>query len=137
MPLDLDDLNRPRTRWIALEGHLAGVEILVRFYGTEATQKFRNRMESDGIIKVTRDNPLSVNPGREGAFFEALAARYVVDWREAEGHEGAIKPQGAPFDAKKMGAVLRAYPSAYELVMREVAKEDSFFPDEPQPSTQS
>ena len=131
MPLNLDELNRPRSRWVPFDGHLDGIEILVRFCGTHETQRFRNKLESDGIIRVTRDNPLAVNLGREAAFFEAMAAKYVTDWR------GAIQPEGAAYDAKKMGAVIGSYPRAFELLMAAVADENSFFPEEPEGSTTS
>lgn len=131
MPLNLDDLNRPRTRWVPLDGHLAGVEIHVRFFGTQDSQRFRNQLEGDGIIRVTRENPLAVNLGREAAFFEAMAAKYVIDWR------GNIQPEGAPYDPKKMGAVLAAYPRSFELLMQAVGDENRFFPSEPEDSTKN
>lgn len=123
MPLDLDDAKRPKTRWIPFDGHLAGVEILVQFHGTEETQKFRSRLESDGIVRVTKDDPLKVSPGRELAFFRAMAARYVLDWR------GDIRPEGAAYSAEKMGDVLAAYPRAFEVLMKAVADENGFFGD--------
>jgi hypothetical protein len=121
MPLDLDDTKRQKTRWVPFDGHLDGVEILVEFFGTEEAQKFRNRLEADGITKSTRDDPLKINPGREAAFFRAIAARYVRDWR------GSITPAGSAYDAEKMGAVLAAYPRAFEILMKAVGDENGFF----------
>lgn len=122
MPLDLDDTKRARQRWVPFDGHLAGVEILVEFFGTEDSQKFRNRLEADSIIRSSKgDEPLKVNPGRESAFFLAIAKRYVRDWR------GDIRPQGTAYDADKMASVLAAYPRAFEILMKAVGDENGFF----------
>lgn len=128
MPLDLDDAKRPKKRWVAFDGHLTGVEILVQFFGTEDTQRFRNRLQSEGIVTVTKDDPLKINIGREAAFFREIAKKYVLDWRVAEGYPpDTIKPEGTAYDAEKMADVLRAYPSAFNLVMRSVGDENGFF----------
>lgn len=132
MPLDLDDAKRPKKRWVAFDGHLIGVEILVQFFGTEDSQRFRNRLQSEGIITVTKDDPLKINIGREAAFFREIAKKYVLDWRVAEGFPPETirsdeHPEGAPYDAEKMADVLRAYPSAFTLVMRSVGDENGFF----------
>lgn len=133
MPLDLDDAKRPKKRWVPFDGHLAGVEILVRFFGTEDTQRFRNRLQSEGIISVTKDDPLRINTGREAAFFREIAKQYVLDWRVAEGYPPSTirsdeHPEGpAPYDTEKMADVLRAYPSAFAMVMSSVGNEAGFF----------
>lgn len=133
MPLDLDDAKRPKKRWVPFDGHLTGVEILIQFFGTQDTQRFRNRLQSEGIIKVTKDDPLNVNPGREAAFFLEIAKKYILDWRVAEGFPpDTIKSDehpngGAPYTAQKMADVLAAYPSAFSLVMRSVGDENGFF----------
>jgi len=124
MPLDLDDVKRPKKRWLPMDGHLSGVDLLVQFIGTQETQRFRNRLEGDGIITVTKDNPLKINAGRDKAFFREVTVRYVLDWR------GDIKPEGAAYDAEKMADVLCAYPRAFELLMQAVADENSFFAPE-------
>jgi len=137
MGLNLDQIGQEKTRWLPLQGHLAGVEIQIRFVGTEDSQKFHSRMEADGIIRVTREDPMHINAGREAAFFKAIAARYVVDWREDEAWRAehpdappAISrngPKGTAFDVDDMASVLRFYPSAYRQLMSACAEEDAFF----------
>lgn len=138
MPLDLEDGKRPKTRWVPFDGHLVGVEILVEFLGTEQRQKFLARLESDGITRPTKDDPMKVNLGRERAFFRAWAKQYVRDWRVAEGFPPeTIKPQGAAFDADKMGDVLAQYPRAFELLLNAIGDENAFFDAAPSDSTPS
>jgi hypothetical protein len=127
--LNLDLVGAALTRWIPLKGHLTGVGIKIKFAGTEEGQKFRSRLEAAGIIKVTREDPLNIRPGRETEFFRAVVDQYVLDWREEKGHEGCIKggTKGTGYDPETMADVLRAYPSAYLQVMAAVAEEDAFF----------
>lgn len=127
MPINFNDTG-PKQRWVPFDGHLAGIEILVQFYGTEERQKFANYLESKGITRVTKDNPLKINPGRERAFFLEIAKRYVRDWRVAEGFPPeTMQPEGAVYDDIKMGGVLADYPRAFEILMSAVENENAFF----------
>lgn len=124
--MDLQELTeRPKTRWIALHGHLEGVELLVQSATPEESQKFSNKLRRDGITRPSRDNPLDVTDGRERDFFREFAAYYVKDWR------GKIMPEGTPYDAKVMGLVMGAYRIAFEAVLAAVSDENAFFGNGP------
>ena len=125
MPLDLQSVGTERTRWVSLDGHLAGVEILVRSVSPQEGRRFHSRLMSLGIVRVNRDNPFDVAPGREAAFFQAMAEQYVLDWR------GDIQPEGTKYSADAMGKVLAAYKRAFDALVGAIAEEDAFF--EPRP----
>ena len=129
MPLDLDSTGNERTRWVSLDGHLAGVDILVRSVTPAEARRFYNRLQSQGIVKANKDNPLDVAPGRETAFFRAMAEQYVIDWR------GDITPKDAPYSIDKMGAVLGAYSRAFSALLAAIGEEDAFFESRPERPT--
>jgi hypothetical protein len=126
--MDLNDLEseQPRSRWVALHGHLEGVELLVKMASPKEARRFHARLLQHSIVRETRDNPFDVVAGREKDFFRAMAEMYVLDWR------GNIKPEGTKYSVDTMGKVLGAYRRAFERLMEVIGEEDAFF--EPAPS---
>lgn len=136
MPLNVNEVGSRRTRWIALEGHLVGVDLLVRGATPQEARRFSNKLQQMGITRPNRDNPLDVVPGREEAFFLEIARQYVLDWRgDVWSDDERTVP--APFDVVKMGQVLGAYQRAFQAVQVAVAEEDAFFVTPPSPPTSS
>ncbi len=120
--MDLQDLTeRPKTRWVPLFGHLAGIELLIRFATPQESQKFANKLRRAGITRAKAEHPFDVADGREEDFFREFAQMYVLDWR------GDIKPEGTAYSAETMGKVLGAYRRALDRVVEVITDEDAFF----------
>ena len=118
--LDLSRLEEQRRRWVALSGHLSGVEVEIRHVGPKEQEKFRQKMVRLGILKQTEAGH-SINGGRAEDFFRAYAENYITDWR------GDIKPEGTAYSAEAMGRVLGAYTVAFEKVTKALSEEADFF----------
>jgi hypothetical protein len=119
--LDLTTLDQERRRWIQMSGALTGVELEVRHSGPKEQERFRQALIRSGVMKPSPSG-VEINSGREADFFKAYAEKYVTGWR------GDIQPEGAPYDAAKMGAVLGAVNGALEQITRALGEEADFFP---------
>ena len=129
MGLDLDDIARPKTRWVDLgpQFHEAGpdgstlkVEVLVTAATPRGSQRFRNRLTRDGVLR--KDG--TVADGQEDAFALALAREYVTDWR------GPIKlgdQADPPYAPERMARVFSFSPNALKAVDEAVGDETRFF----------
>ncbi len=118
--LDLEALDQEHTRWIAMGGALAGVDLEIRHVGPKQQEKFRQKMIRDGILKKA-DGGVEIASGRQDDFFRAYAEHYVSNWR------GQIKPEGAVYDPKIMGIVLGKYQIAFEQIGKALSEEADFF----------
>lgn len=123
MPIDLGTMGQDPQEWISLGGHLAGVDVLVRFCSPEQSQKFKRRMVSKGIMKYGRNLEFDVNAGREKDFFIAYAEFYILDWR------GDVHQGGEPVDynSKAMGSVLASSNMAFDQIDKAILEEERFF----------
>jgi len=129
--LDLEQLGVERRRWVRLGGALEGVEVEVRHAGPRSQEKFRQKLQRDGVIKNS-DSGYTINPGREDAFFREYAERFITDWR------GDIRlgdTKNPPYDHEKMGKVLGAYSVAFEQLVRALSDEADFFSENGSAST--
>src|SRR5580765_1136290 len=110
MPFDTRTVGQRRTRWIALDGHLEGVEIMVLLASPAESQKFRNDLVNKGILPV---GGLSTQPvmGREDDYYYEVANKYVLDWR------GKIEPEGTRYDARLMGFAIGDSINLYRRIL--------------------
>jgi hypothetical protein len=137
MPMDLSQLRTKRTRWLAMPGQLDGVEVLVALATPAEAMRFRNQLVMKGIMPRDAQG-LTAAIGHEDDLFREIASNYVLDWRVKEGYPpSTIQPEGAPYSAEQMGAVLANYPSAYHAVLLGVNEEQAFFTNGRGASTES
>lgn len=120
MPLNIEEVNPVRSRWLELSGPLAGVSVLIKQASPREAERFRQRLAGNGILR-TKDNEFQINRGREDDFFKEYATYYVLDWR------GDITPAGTVYSAETMGRVLGAYSTAYKMISAAIAEESDFF----------
>ena len=125
--IDLNDLDKQRQRWISLGGPLKGVDILVKHASPKEAERFRQRCARLGILKSARDEGWNINTGRETDFFEEFATFYVLDWRDTPGIKDPPAKTGGEYSAQKMGIVLGASQSAFELVSKVIIDDAGFF----------
>lgn len=121
MGIDLDRLDAPKQRWIGLPVPLAGVEILLKHCSPRDGERFRQKLVRDGVLRSARSDGWDINQGRQDDFFAALCQWFILDWR------GDITPEGAPYDAFKMGRVLGASNSIFEYVTKHMTDDMTFF----------
>lgn len=121
MPIDLNDLDRIRQRWLPLSGPLAGVEVLIKHASPREAERFRQKLTRQGVLRAGKDEGWQINTGREDDFFRMFAEYYVLDWR------GDIRPEGAAYDSAKMGRVLGASQDAFKQLSDAIADDTGFF----------
>lgn len=119
--LDLTKIGEAKSRWISLGDPLTGVEVEVIHCGPRDQERFRKKLTRDGVLKNGE-----IATGREDAFFQAYAEKYVTDWR-GDIHGGDASGPTPPYNAAQMGTVLGAYSSAFEAVSKAVLEEADFF----------
>ena len=126
MPINLGNMGLTPERWVELQGHLSGVDVLVRFCSPRESQKFKRRMVTLGIMKYGKSGEFDLNAGREEDFFKAYAEFYILDWR-GDVHEGGEDGPAPAYSAKAMGSVLAASNEAFDLVDKAILEEAAFF----------
>ena len=122
--LNLEDLDKPHSRWVRLGGALEGVEIEVQYAGPEEQDKFRQKLVRAGVLKQDKLGNYNINAGRSKEYFRLYAQKYITGWR------GDIKlgdEDNPAYDPQQMGAVLGAYGSAFEQVAKELEDDTDFF----------
>jgi hypothetical protein len=130
MPLDLEQIAKPKNRWLSLTGQLSGVDVLVRYATPKEQERFRQKLVREGVLKTSQGSS-SINMGREDDFFSAFAKSYILDWR------GDIKPEGTTYDAGQMGRILGASQSAFSQISDAVTEEADFLAENVDESSQS
>lgn len=101
MGINLDELDRVRSRWLPLAGQLRGVDLLIRYGAPREMERFRQKLIRLGVLKSGRgDGGPEINAGRDDEFFRLYAENFILDWR------GDIKPEGTAYSPEVMGKVL-------------------------------
>ena len=122
--LDLEQLDKPHSRWIRLTQALEGVEIELLYAGPEEQERFRQKLIRAGVLRQDKNGNVNINSHRESEFFRLYALKYITGWR------GDIKlgnEENPAYDSAKMGAVLGAYGSAFAQIAAELEDETDFF----------
>lgn len=130
--MELQDLaERPKTRWVPLYGHLAGVELLIRCVTPEESQKFSSRLRRQGITRAKGDHPFDIADGRETAFFREFAAQYVMDWRGQVTLNGQTYTANAGPTSEDVGKFLGGNRAAFDAVVTAAQDDGAFFESGP------
>ena len=116
--LDLGAIEQPRTKWVAF----GGVEFLLKYASPHENDQFRRRLRQDGIIRTGKNGEIDVAPGREQAFYRAMADQYVMDWRG-----NITDPDGNGYTAEKMAKVLEYHGGILVAIQEAVSEHESFF----------
>lgn len=117
---DIEELGRPRSAFVALDGPAEGVEIEVCYATPVEAQRWRNRLRSRGILNKNDD----IASGQEKAYCEEFVRQYVRGWRGVN-----VKATGepAPYDAGRMALILTTVSSAFRMLNEAVGQEVRFF----------
>jgi hypothetical protein len=121
MPIDLNDLDTVRKRWLPLQGQLVGVEVLIKYASPRNQEQFRQKLARSGVLKSGKGAGWEINTGREDDFFRMFAQFYILDWK------GDIRPEGTEYSPEAMGRVLGSYQPAFDQVSSAVSEDADFF----------
>lgn len=119
MELNLDELDRPRQRWVSL----GGFEILIRYSSPIETDRFTRQLTQQGIARF-KDGRLQTNVGRDMDFYKALAEHYVLGWR---GNITAENPEDTKYSHDRMARALASVGPLLEALKREIEEDGRFF----------
>lgn len=121
MTFDLSVLDKEAPqRWVRCG--LEDMEIEIRHAGPRDQEQFRRRLVREGILRSAKDGG-EIAPGRDEAFYQALAERYVTGWRNVE-FDGEKNP---PYDVARMGKVLGKFEVVLKAMSAALAEEADFF----------
>ena len=127
--LDFATIEQARTCWVDLGpqfheqgpgGETQRVEVLVRAVTPKEGEIFRQGMVRAGI--TAKDG--EIQPGKLREFCEALAEKYVIDWR------GPIRlgaNENPPYSSKDFARALLASTTALKAVTEAIGDEQRFF----------
>ena len=122
--LVLSKLGEEHSRWIPLSPAFPGVEIEIRHATPDDLERFRQNLIATGVCKKTEG--LQWNPGRFPAFCQAMAEKFVTNWRGpirlTESDEAT-----APYTSEQMGLVLQSLSSAITAISEAISEEAAFF----------
>jgi len=122
-PSLFEDFAPGQSRWLEFEGFA----FEVRYASPIEQQRFRNTLQSKGI---TRKDEVLPAAGREAAYFEAMAEKYVIGWRGLLPHPrggDSYDLDSLPYSAKDMAKLLSYRGDVFERLVQTIGDADSFF----------
>lgn len=122
MAISLEDDGQGRTRWFDYDQDSA---FLVRYGTPLQMQRWRRALLDDGIMRETKAGAAEVARGREMAYYQRIAAEWVVDWRGIRAK--ADDAEDAPYTAAAMARLLAGRAGVLKKINEWVEDEESFF----------